>query len=105
MVCQGGCPAHLNAAATTGSAAATTASLAKFLRRCFSRDLKGLRAWRAAFRQGRRATGHVAPPSSSGAMNPDPEQETVVKKNSGRGGQHDPRRRSARRKASVPTSS
>jgi uncharacterized protein len=80
MVCQGGCPAHLNAAGNNRLCAGYYRFFSEILAplRPYSRDLNGLRAWRAALSTvGDALTASmVAPPSSSGAMNPDPEQET-----------------------------
>jgi uncharacterized protein len=50
MVCQGGCPAHLNAAGNNRLCGGYYRFFSEILAplRPFSRDLNGLRAWRAA---------------------------------------------------------
>lgn len=51
MVCQGGCPAHLNAAGNNRLCGGYYRFFSEILApvRPFSRDLQGLQAWRAAF--------------------------------------------------------
>ena len=51
MVCQGGCPAHLNAAGNNRLCGGYYRFFSDILAplRPFSRDLNGLKAWRAAF--------------------------------------------------------
>lgn len=58
MVCQGGCPAHLNAAGHNRLCSGYYHFFNEILAplRPYSRDLSGLRAWRAAFVEGRPQT-------------------------------------------------